>query len=569
LSNFSNLGLSESINKVLPELGILIPTPIQQQSIPILVNEKRDFIGMAQTGTGKTAAFGLPLIDKIDTSLSHTQALVLAPTRELCLQIAQNISAFSKYHRKIRVQAVYGGASIVQQMRELKNTPQIIIATPGRLIDMIDRKKIELGKIEIVVLDEADEMLNMGFKEDIDKILSYTPSDKITWLFSATMPPEIRAIVKKYMTNPAEVAVNTTQKINENIEHRYVVVKQSDKLECLKRFLDIEKDIKGIVFCRTKSDTQELSEKLSSEGYKIDALHGDMSQSQREKVMRRFKSHSLNVVCATDVAARGIDVNDLTHVIHFALPDDITYYTHRSGRTARAGKKGISLCILTSRDTGKVRMMEKRLGVTFNKAEVPKAIDLHMNLITKWYKKINDTKLKEKDEYASLISEAVSAFENISKEELIAKLVTLELGKIKVSAFDINHHEEKGHSGRKNDFSDDRGSKKNRNGENRFFINIGSMDDVTKMDLLDFISSQCNMNKKEINNVSLLKNCSFFNVGEEYTDTVISTLNGLVVDGRKLRVNKDDFRPENNFRSREKKNNFRPDNRRSRIKRKK
>ena len=343
MGKFKKLGLSEEIVRVITEMGFEEPTDIQKSAIPRLMTEDRDLIGLAQTGTGKTAAFGLPLIERIDPSDGVTQGLSLAPTRELGKQIAEQLNLFSKYLPKINVLAVYGGASIMDQIRALRRPQHIIIATPGRLIDLIKRKAVRLEELRFLVLDEADEMLNMGFKDELEEILSFTPEEKLTWLFSATMPGHIKKIVQKYMDDPIDIRVNTKQEVNKNIKHLYTKVRNKDKMEALTRFIDIYEDMKGVVFCRTRRDTQKLAEDLLSKGYKADAIHGDLSQAQRERVMKRFKKGDLSMLIATDVAARGIDVNDLTHVFHHSLPDDDAYYTHRSGRTARAGKKGISM----------------------------------------------------------------------------------------------------------------------------------------------------------------------------------------------------------------------------------
>jgi len=381
LSTFKDLGLSEKLLRVLPELGIEIPTPIQEQAIPILIKADKDFIGLAQTGTGKTAAYGLPVLQNIDANLHQTQVLILTPTRELGQQVTQHINAFAKYIDGITAVAVYGGASISEQIRALRKNPQIVVATPGRLIDLIDRKALKIDKINYVILDEADEMLNMGFKEDIDKILSFTPEEKITWLFSATMPNEISNIVKKFMKNAAEVTLNNRNDANVNIDHQYVVVKSDDKTEALKRIIDLEEDMTAIIFCRTKLTTQDLAETLKKHHYRVDALHGDLSQAQRDTVMRRFKDNTLQIIVATDVAARGIDVNNLTHVIHYTLPDETAYYTHRSGRTARAGKKGISLSLVSSRELQRLRKFEKELKVEFTKISVPDVHDIEIQKI--------------------------------------------------------------------------------------------------------------------------------------------------------------------------------------------
>ena len=362
MTTFKDIGVSAEIVKALEENGIVNPTEIQDKAIPMILESDPDFIGMAQTGTGKTAAFGIPMLELIDSGIKKTQALVLAPTRELAQQIAKEISMFSKYQEQIKVDVVYGGASIQDQIRSIKRrTPHVVIATPGRLIDLAKRKAIDLGNIRYVILDEADEMLNMGFKEELDKILAFTPEDKRTWLFSATMPSEIRRLVKVYMKDPMEVKTNQKRVVNENIEHRYKMVRRADKPQALKRLIDFYPDMYGVVFCRTKIETQRLAETLVSGGYAVEALHGDLSQAQRDAVMNRFRSGSVKVLLATDVAARGIDVENLTHVVHYALPDDKEYYTHRSGRTARAGTSGVALSFCDAGEKGYLHNIERTI----------------------------------------------------------------------------------------------------------------------------------------------------------------------------------------------------------------
>lgn len=412
---------------MLDELGFETPTDIQAQSIPQLISGHKDFIGLAQTGTGKTAAFGLPLLEQINPSDDSTQGLILAPTRELGRQIAEQLAIFSKYMDKVNVLPVYGGAAISGQIKDLRKPQHIIIATPGRLIDLIGRKAIKLGNLRFLVLDEADEMLNMGFKEDIDEILNYTPEDKLTWLFSATMPPQIKKIVNKYMVEPVEVKVNTQNKVNKNIEHLYTVVRNRDKSEALKRFLDMDSEMRGVVFCRTRRDTQELAELLLQHNYKADALHGDLSQAQRDRVMSRFKNKSLQVLIATDVAARGIDVNDLTHVFHFTLPDDEEYYTHRSGRTARAGKKGASISFISNKESYRINRLEKALDIDFIKLEIPSGEDIAKIRIENWCRGILETPANQTKVYDDIKDQAFMLFGNLTKEELIAKLVSSEL----------------------------------------------------------------------------------------------------------------------------------------------
>ncbi len=370
MKNFHELGLNEPILKVLPELNIHEPTEIQRQAIPILIQNNTDFIGLAQTGTGKTAAFGLPLVQNIDPSFKAVQALVVTPTRELGQQVAQQLAAFARYQPGVKVEVVYGGKPIFQQIKNLQRKPQIIVATPGRLIDLIQRKAISLKSIRNVVLDEADEMLNMGFKDAINEILTYTPKEKNIWLFSATMPAEIRQIVGDYMSNPQEVAVNSSVKVNVDIDHQFVRVKSSMKKEAFQTLVDSDPEMRAVVFCRTKNDTRDLAHQLSRMNYPVDALHGDLSQGQRDKVMRKFKSGQLQYLIATDVAARGIDVDNLSHVIHFQLPDDMDFYTHRAGRTARAGKKGISLVLASRSDFHKIDSLQRKLKINFSESTI-------------------------------------------------------------------------------------------------------------------------------------------------------------------------------------------------------
>ncbi len=438
MTTFKDLGLSNSVLKVLKELGFEKPTEIQEEAIPALLTEDTDFIGLAQTGTGKTAAFGLPLLERIDTTNKHTQALVLAPTRELGQQIAEQLYKYSKYMDKVNVLAVYGGAAIINQIKALKKPTHVIIATPGRLIDLIKRKAVNLSNLQCLVLDEADEMLNMGFKDELDEILSYAPEEKITWLFSATMAKEIKKIVKKYMDDPMEVKVNTKNEVNANIKHLFVTVRRDDKMEALTRFIDINTDLRALIFCRTKRDTQNLAEDLMKKGYRADAIHGDLSQAQRDRVMRRFKGHDLQLLVATDVAARGIDVDDLTHVFHFTLPDQNEYYTHRSGRTARAGKKGISISFINGRESYRIFGLERSLGISFKKVPVPSADQISKVRLEKWCQKLIKTKTKGRI-HPDVLEMVIEQFEKLSKEALIKKMLMGELEKLgAISDRDLN-----------------------------------------------------------------------------------------------------------------------------------
>ncbi len=578
MTTFSELGLSAEINKVFPELGYESPTPIQEESIPKLLTGKTDFIGLAQTGTGKTAAFGLPLLHLIDASQAKTQALIVAPTRELANQIAEQIEKFSKYIDGLRSVVVYGGgANIVGQIRDLKKKPQIIIATPGRLLDLVGRKAINLSTVDYVILDEADEMLNMGFKEDIDQILDYTPDTKLTWLFSATMPKEIRRIVKEYMTDPVEVQVSTGTEVNKNIEHQYAQVKSSDKMDALKRFLDRDPDMRGVIFCRTKIDTQKVAERLAKDDYRVEPLHGDMTQTMRERVMRRFKDHELQVLVATDVAARGIDVDNLTHVIHYALPDSREYYTHRSGRTARAGKKGISLAIVNSREAGKLKEYTDRLKIQFEKISVPSVKDVQMNRMRGWFKSIGDTEssihLSEE-----MLDAAYEVWEGLDIDTLIEKLVSHELNKLNYSTdhSDLNDTSRPGRGdrdrGRGRDRDRDRGRgdrrdraprgdrrergdrgdrrdrdqgrearkpKSKKEGDVTFFVNLGRKDGMNESELRKFISEKSGVSSQDIGDIRLRNLNAYFDVNKKHSGTLSSSFTDQEYNGRELRVNRD------------------------------
>lgn len=540
MKNFSDLGLSKSLNKVLPELGFEKPTPIQLQSIPLLLNEKQDFIGLAQTGTGKTAAFGLPLLQWINPKNKSTQALILAPTRELGQQIAQQLTTFSKYLSGVKIQSVYGGASIVVQMKDIKkHNPQIIIATPGRLLDLIRRKVINLSTVKFVVLDEADEMLNMGFKEDLDQILSFTGDEKNTWLFSATMPKDIRAIIKNYMTNPVEAKVSTGNQVNENIKHQYCLLKSSEKFEGLKRILDSEEQFRGVIFCRTRLKTQQLADELNKNGYLSEALHGDLSQAQRDRVMKRFKSHNLKVLIATDVAARGIDVNDLTHVIHYALPDDPSYYTHRSGRTARAGKKGVSISLLTNRDLRKLDILERSLKLKIEKINVPTVDSILSTRLNKWAQSIIDTPTNKKMR-GEILTNIQMQLGQLTYEELVEKLVNKEIEALNYNnAPSISNtpstRKKENRKSERTSTRDKRSTKK----RVRFFMNIGKVDGVNKGDILDFITDTAKIRKSDIGNIDIQKNCSFIEIDNRHSKSFSNHFKGIFVDGRELRVNKD------------------------------
>jgi ATP-dependent RNA helicase DeaD len=533
MNPFEQLGVSPKVVKAISELGFVSPTPIQEQSIPVLLKGDRDFVGLAQTGTGKTAAFGLPLLEQIDLRSKHPQAVILCPTRELCLQITNDLNNFSKHLDGVNVVAVYGGASIVNQLRDIKRGANIVVATPGRMLDVLNRKAVNFSEVRFVVLDEADEMLNMGFKEDIDSILSTTPDDKFTWLFSATMPTEVRRIAAKYMENPFELTVGTKNTGNVNIEHEYYVVRQRDKYAALKRIVDYNPDIFGIVFSRTKAETQEIAEALIRDGYNADALHGDLSQQQRDKVMKRFRDRSLQVLVATDVAARGIDVDSVTHVIHFSLPDEIENYTHRSGRTGRAGKTGISLAIITSKDTGKIRQIEKVIGKKFTLAEVPVGFDVCEKQLFSLVHRVHNVEVNEVqiDQYLPRI---YAEFTDMSKEEVIKRFASLEFNRFLEyykNAPDLNAK------------ADDRSAGGDRNSmrqssasHTRLFINLGSVDDFTRGDMLGYICNTANIKGDKVGKIDIKGVYSFFEVENEILDQVQTAFKNANYSGRNVRI---------------------------------
>ena len=548
MNTFESLGLSTNLLKVIEEMGFTTPTPIQEKSIPLLLKGgKTDFIGLAQTGTGKTAAFGLPLIDLVDSDNKATQALIMAPTRELGQQTAKQLVDFSSNYKQLNVEVVYGGAAIMNQIKALKRPTQIVVATPGRLLDLIRRKAIRLDDVKYVVLDEADEMLNMGFKEDIDEILSYTREDRSTWLFSATMPADIRRITKKYMTDPVEVAVNTESKTNIDITHQYIITKNDDKVTALRRFLDIQPEMKGIMFCRTKRETQEITDTLGQLGYEVEALHGDLSQAQRDAAMRRFKARNMQLLIATDVAARGIDVNDLTHVLHHKIPDQLEAYTHRSGRTGRAGNKGISIAFINNREGRKISDIERKNNITFEKIEVPKASELKKVRLENWVKSTLAMPIDEEAE--ENLTALLPHFEALTKEDLLKRMISQELKQLKGSdKGDLNMSSDSRGS-RDNDRGDrrDRGDRADRgerrefdSNRNRYFINLGKDDGLSKVDLLEFVSEVSGAKKSHINDIAVQDKRSFFNLDESQVKGFEDKFEGLELEsGHAIRVNQE------------------------------
>jgi ATP-dependent RNA helicase DeaD len=554
LSTFSNLGLSNPLIDVLNNLGFTTPTPVQEQAIPLLLSDTPiDFIGLAQTGTGKTAAFGLPLIDLIDSDNRSVQALILAPTRELVQQTAKQVAQFAKGVKGVNVEVVFGGAAITNQISALRKPTQIVIATPGRLIDLIKRKAIKLDQVQYVVLDEADEMLNMGFKEDIDQILSFTPEKRVTWLFSATMPKEIRRIVTKYMKTPVEVSVNSKEQSNKDITHKYVITKSSNKVPAIRRFMDIQSDMRGVLFCRTKRETQQIADDLGHLGYGVEALHGDLSQGQRDAVMKRFKTRSMQLLIATDVAARGIDVNDLTHVMHHTLPDQLESYTHRSGRTGRAGKKGTSIAFITPREGRRISEIEKRINIKFEKIEVPALEELKSTRINNWASLIINTTVDVQAE--SILNKLNGQFEHLDKDDILKRLITTQLDHLMIQGggqSDLNEA-----SGSGSGSGSGRSDKKSGGAFNRYFVNIGTIDGMTKEDLIHFLSDNSKIERKHFGPLSIQKNCAYFDVDAKHDQKLGETFVGIEIKGRDIRVNLDEQARKSKFSAPSKKRNFR------------
>ena len=527
MSTFKNLGLGEAILQAVDAMGFVEPSEVQEKAIPILLEQDTDIVALAQTGTGKTAAFGFPLIEKINPDNKQTQGLILSPTRELCLQITQEIKNYSKFIPKLNAVAIYGGASIHDQAREIKRGAQVIVATPGRMQDMINRGMVDITKIEYCVLDEADEMLNMGFYEDITNILSNTPDEKSTWLFSATMPREVATIAKKFMSNPVEITVGSKNSANKNVKHEYYVVAARDRYPALKRLADANPDIFSVIFCRTKRDTQSIAEKLIEDGYNAAALHGDLSQNQRDLVMKSFRNRQIQMLVATDVAARGIDVNDITHVINYQLPDEIETYNHRSGRTGRAGKDGVSMVITTKSDVRKIKSLERKLQTTFEEKTVPTGKEICKIQLFSLAEKIETTEINhEIDEY---LPEINSHLEHLSKEELIQKLVTVEFTRF------YNYYKKKRDiqpmdaNSKGGDYSGDGKS-------TRYFINIGEKDGYNWMNLKDFLKETLNLGRDAVSRVDVKEKFSFFNTENEHKEAVLASFENLVIDGRKVNI---------------------------------
>lgn len=547
MKTFEELGVSEEIRKAIDELGFEQPMPVQEEVIPYLLGNRNDVIALAQTGTGKTAAFGIPLLQRINIESKETQAVVLSPTRELCLQIADDLKDFGKYLPHLHIAAVYGGASIETQIKQLRRGVQIIVATPGRLIDLMHRGKAKLENVHNVVLDEADEMLNMGFQESITEILTDVPEDRNTLLFSATMSREVERVAKGYLHDYKEIVVGSRNEGAENVNHIYYMVNAKDKYLALKRLVDFYPKIYGIVFCRTKVETQEVADKLIKDGYNAESLHGDLSQQQRDLTMQKFRSHLTQLLVATDVAARGLDVNDLTHVINYGLPDDVENYTHRSGRTGRAGKKGTSLSIIHTRERSKVRNIEKIIGKEFVVGTLPSAEEICKKQLFKTMDSILKTDVDE-EQIAPYVADIKRQFEYIDKEDIIKKIVTVTFGRFldyyknapeieKPSTSRSKGGDGRGSRGEGKGYRErSRGPRQAEAGFTRLFINLGKTDGFYPGEVMQFINKHV-QGRQEVGHIDLLQKQSYVEVPEKDAKKVMNALDGLTYKGRKVRCN--------------------------------
>ena len=536
MNHFTDFDFPSSILNAIQELGFETPTPIQSKTIPILLSENQDIIATAQTGTGKTAAFGLPSITLTDKSKKVTQTLVLCPTRELCVQIANDLASYSKYVDGINVVPIYGGAGIDKQIRSLKKGAHIVIGTPGRTKDMIRRKKLKLQNIERVILDEADEMLTMGFKEDMEEILASTPENKQTLLFSATMSKKIISITQKYMENPFKISVSGENKGAENLDHIFYMVQAKDRYEVLKRIADLNPNIYGITFCRTRRETKEIANKLIHDGYNADAIHGDLSQSQRDDVMGRFRKRQLQILVATDVAARGLDVDDLTHVINYNLPDETEAYTHRSGRTGRAGKSGISIAICHSREMHKIKEIERRTKIKFIKEQVPTGKEICQSQLMALIDKVKNVKVDE-HQIEPFLAEIYYKLESFDREDVIKHFVSIEFNRFLnyyKNSMDINLKS----NSRKNENPRQKRSRSERRKSklDSLFINIGSKNNLTPNRLMGIINESLKFDNAIIGKIEIMKNFSFFELEKDNSFQLIKNLSTQEFEGKPILI---------------------------------
>lgn len=555
---FTESNLGPDILKAIGDLGYEQPTEIQKQTIPFILSDIRDLIALAATGTGKTAAFSLPILDMIDDTSRKIQLLVLCPTRELCLQITKDIKNYTKYLHNVKTTAVYGGSSITEQIRSLREKPQIIVGTPGRVIDLIGRKALDFSEIHWLVLDEADEMLSMGFKDDLETILSETPSEKQTLLFSATMSKEVERISKNYLTNPHRISVGSINAVKKNITHEYYVVGYRQKKEALKRLLDANPNQYSIIFCRTRMETQEVADFLMQNAYAADALHGDLSQAQRDTVMKKFRLKNIDILVATDVAARGLDVDALTHVIHYSLPDDPEVFVHRSGRTGRAGKDGISMALIKPEETRKLRQIKSETKIDIIEKKIPTGNDIIKAQVGGVFEKL----FTEHDNFFEFDSNLIPDLSNFTKEELVHQLLQFQLKDLALYYKDRNDLQEmrlsnerdipgsrrergrdrdRDRGGRDRDRDRDRkGGGKRRNNENmtRFFFNLGKRDQLKKMDMLEIINKATSKSKKraDIGDIEILEKFSFFEVDKSFKEEVLKGIATQKFKGKDMRA---------------------------------
>ncbi|MGB0274738.1 MAG: DEAD/DEAH box helicase [Flavobacteriaceae bacterium] len=531
MTDFSSLGISPKLLEAVSALGFQSPTEVQQKAIPILLEKQTDIVVLAQTGTGKTAAFGLPMLQQIDTTSKSTQGLVIAPTRELCVQISKELTKYASSIKGLNIVSVYGGASINDQAKQIKKGAQILVATPGRMQDMIRRKYVNISSIGFCILDEADEMLNMGFKEDITNILSHTPSDKQTWLFSATMPKEVARIAREFMDNPLEITVGRKNAASTNIKHEYYLVAGRERYNALKRLSDTHPDIYSIVFCRTKRDTQRVAEKLIEDGYSAGALHGDLSQNQRDLVMKAFRAKQIRTLVATDVAARGIDVDNISHVIHYQLPDEIETYTHRSGRTGRASSSGTSMIILTKGELGKIRTLERIINAKISAQEIPDVNAILSKQLYHFAEKIKSTKVDP--DINAYLTDATNIFDAFSKAELIQKLMSVEFNR-------LNSYYQKQSNSISKIASDKNHSKKD--ADARYTINIGSRDDYNWKHLKSFLVDFLSLQADDVYHVDVMENHAYFNTAIDKKEYVLAAFDDLALEGRSIHVRLSDKR---------------------------
>ena len=547
---FSESNLSPDIIKAVGELGYESPTEIQKQTIPFILSDIRDLIALAQTGTGKTAAFSLPILDMIDDTSRKIQLLVLAPTRELALQIAKDIKNYTKYLPNVKTTAVYGGSSITDQIRNLREKPQIIVGTPCMVIDLINRKALDFSQIHWLVLDEADEMLSMGFKDDLETILSETPETKQTLLFSATMNKEVEKISKNYLTNPHRISVGSINAVKKNIKHEYYVVNYRQKKEALKRLIDANPNQYSIIFCRTKMETQDVADFLMQNGYAADALHGDLSQAQRDTVMKKFRLKNIDILVATDVAARGLDVNSLTHVIHYSLPDDPEVFVHRSGRTGRAGKDGISMALIKPEETRKLSQIKGQTKIEIVEKQIPKGEDIIKAQVAGVFEQL----FTEHEDFFDFDDSLIPDLSNFSKEELVHQLLQFQLKDLalyyknnndlaaqKLKAESETRESRRDRRGRDRDRDRDRGGRKSRkNNENmvRFFFNLGKRDKLKKTDVLDIINQATKKSKKraDIGDIEVLEKFSFFEVEKSFEKDILNNIAAMKLKGKEMRA---------------------------------